>query len=143
MIIVCAIHTIFSFFIKIFLDSHIDDFLRKNRHKSLAKKRKIKKRITHSDIKEIVPRSYIVCNFSVYAIWLFVILLTSISFFVSMETQNILRDIGCFIIIAESSLVAFIRICEVLFDKYTKLWNKLLLVAAIIAVIVFVFFWDL
>ena len=142
MIIVCAIQTIFSFFIKVLLDSHIDDFLRKNGHKSLAKKREIKKRITHSDIKEIVPRSYIIYNFSVYTIWLFVILLTIISFFVSMETKDILRAVGCFIIIAESSLVAFIRICEVLFDKHTKLWNKFLLVATIIAVIVFIFFWD-
>lgn len=142
MIIVCAIHTIFSFFIKVLLDSHIDAFLRKNGHKSLAKKREIKKRISHSDIKEIVPMSYIIYNFSAYAIWLFVILLTIISFFVSMETKDILRDVGCFIIIAESSLVAFIRICEVLFDNYTKLWNKFLLVATIIAVIVFIFFWD-
>ena len=105
-------------------------------------KREIKKRITHSDIKEIVPRSYMIYNFSAYAIWLFVILLTSISFFVSMETKDILRDVGCFIILAESSLVAFIRICEVLFDKYTKLWKKFLLVATIIAIIVFIFFWD-
>ncbi len=142
MIIVCAIHTIFSFFIKVLLDSHIDAFLRKNGHKSLAKKREIKKRIMHSDIKGIVPRSYIIYNFSTYAIWLLVILLTIISFFVSMETKDILRDVGCFIIIAESSLVAFIRICEVLFDKYTKLWNRFLLVATIIAVIVFIFFWD-
>ena len=142
MIIVCVIHTIVSFFIKVLLDSHIDDFLRKNRHKSLAKKRGIKKRITHTDIKEIVPRSYRIYNFSVYVIWLFVILLTILSFFVSMEIKDALRDVGCFIIIAESTLVALIRICEVLFDNHTKFWNKFLLAAMVVAVIIFFLFWD-
>ena len=120
MIIVCAIQTIFSLFLKVLLDSDVDDFLRKNRHKSLAKKREIKKKITHSDIKEILPRSYIIYNFSIYALWFFVDLLTIFSFFLSTGTKDILREIGCFILIAECSWVAFIRICEVLFDKYTK-----------------------
>ena len=142
MIIVSVIHTIILAFSKVLIDSHIDDFLRENGHKSLAKKREIKKRITHSDIKGIVPKRYRIFNFSIYAIWLFVILLTIFSFFVSMESKDILRNLGCFIIIIESSLLACIRICEVLFDKRTKLWNKLLLIAAIAVIVIFVLFWG-
>ena len=42
MVVVCFIHVIISLFIKILLDDEIDDFLRKNRQKNIAKKRKLK-----------------------------------------------------------------------------------------------------
>ena len=142
MIILCVIQTIISFFTKLFLDSYIDDFLRKNRYKSLAKKREIKKRIMHTDIKEIIPRSYRIYNFSIYLIWLFVFFLTILSFFVSREIKDSLIDVGGFIIIVESTLATLIRICEVLFNKYTKFWNKFLLFITVVAVIFFFFFWE-
>ena len=140
MIIVCAIHTIFCLFFKVLLDSYIDDFLQKNRHKSLAKKREIKKRITHLDVKEIVPRRYIICNFSIYGAWLLIFLLTIFSLFVSMEIKNILIKVGCFILILECFIVAIGRILEVLFDKYTRLWNKILLFVVFVFVLVFILF---
>lgn len=142
MIIISFIQTIYSFFLKVLLDSRIDDFLRENKQKSLSKKRKPKDLITHSDIKRIIPRKYIIYNFSIYAIWLSVVFLTIISFFVSTKIKDILVDVGCFIIVAECSLVAFNRIYEVIIDKCTKLWNKLLLVTTVIAVIILILFWN-
>lgn len=142
MIIISFIQTIYSFLLKVLLDSRIDDFLRENKQKSLSKKRKPKDLITHSDIKRIIPRKYIIYNFSIYAIWLSVVFLTIISFFVSTKIKDILVDVGCFIIVAECSLVALNRVYEVIVDKCTKSWNKLLLVTTVIAVIIFILFWN-
>ena len=140
MIIICAIHTIFCLFFKVLLDSCIDDFLLKNRHKSLAKKREIKRKITHLDIKEIVPKRYIICNFSIYGMWLLMIFLTIFSLFVSIEIKNILIKAGCFILILECFLVAIDRIFELLLDKHTRLWNKILLSVVLVFVLFFIFF---
>lgn len=142
MIIISFIQTIYSFLLKVLLDSRIDDFLRENKQKSLSKKRKPKDLITHSDIKRIIPRKYIIYNFSIYAIWLSVVFLTIISFFVSTKIKDILVDVGCFIIVAECSLVALNRVYEVIVDKCTKSWNKLLLVTTVIAVIILILFWN-
>lgn len=137
MIIVCAVHTVISFFLKVLLDSHVDDFLSKNGHKSLAKKRRFKHKTTHCDIKEIVPRSYMIYNFVIYSTLLFVIMLTIISFFVSMKVNVLFKNIGCLIITAECLFVAINHICEVLLGRNTKLWNKVLLAVTIIVVFVF------
>lgn len=141
MIIVCAIHVIFSLFFKVLIDSSIDDFLRKNGHKSLAKKRKLREKLTHNDIREIVPKSYVICNFIIYCILLFVIILTIVSLFVSDKVNLFLKNIGCLIIIVECSCTAISRFYEVLWDKdkKSKLWNKILLVVTIIAVLFFFF----
>lgn len=142
MIFVCVIHTIFSLFCKILLDTCIDDYLRRNSHKSLAKKRKWRDNLTHSDIKNLIPRRYVLFNYAIYCLLLLVAILTIFSFFVSTEVNCLLKDIGCFIIITECFFIAMSRICEVLFYKHTRLWNKVLLAIIIIAVLIFLFFWG-
>jgi len=142
MFIACISFFIFSICFKIDIDICIDNYLRKHGHKSLAKKRKFRNQLTHNDVKKLVPKRYIIFNYMLYCLNILVFAMAIVGCFNYKDINNILQNIICFLIIVGCSISAFSRFYEVLFDKYTKLWNKFLLVATVIAVIIFIFFWD-
>lgn len=137
MVLIFAFYLFFSIILKILLDDSIDDFLRKNGYKALAKKREWWKNITHHDIKKFIPQGYIICNYSIYGTLIFMIFLMIASFFVSPQVRLIMKNIGLFIILLESFVLAIIRIFEVLFHRYEKSWRKFLLVCVVVFVLVF------
>ena len=134
MVIVCFIHVIISLFIKILLDDEIDDFLRKNRQKNIAKKRKLKNKILHFDVRKIIPKRYIFFNLILFAIVFGMIVLTLLSFFVSSDLNRFFENIGVVIILTNALFITINRVLELLFDRYTKLWHKGLLLGVVLMV---------
>lgn len=136
MVFVCFVHVIISLFMKILLDDEIDDFLRKNRQKTIAKKRKLKNKILHFDVRKIIPKRYIYFNFILFALALGTIVLTFLSFFISPELNRLFENISIVITLASALLITTNRIFELLFDRHTKLWNKGLLIGVVLIVFV-------
>ena len=136
MVFVCFTHVIISLFMKILLDDEIDDFLRKNRQKTIAKKRKLKNKILHFDVRKIVPKRYIYFNIILFALALGTISLTLLSFFTSPELNRAFEIIGIVVILASALLISINRIFELLFDRHNKLWHKGLLIGVVLTVLV-------
>jgi|GEM_PF-5759268 len=139
MLTVCFCVIVVSIFTKIVFDGWIDDYLRENGYKSFAKKRKLAKAITHSDVKGMVHKRFIIYNYAIYGICLLTVLLTVVSFFVSEQTEYLFVRISCFFIFIELLVTVLRRYNELLFGERTGRWKKFLLVAATLALIVIIF----
>ena len=138
MAIALLLRTLWSIYLKILLDKTIDDYLRNNNHKSLAKKRKIRCNFTHSDIKHLIPKRYLLFNYGIYCHWLLIAALTVVSFFVSEETTELFRYGTCGAILAEYLIAVIHRVYELLSGKSTKIWHKVLLVICIVLILLLV-----
>ena len=132
------LRTLWSIYLKILLDNTIDDYLRNNNHKSLAKKRKIGCNFTHSDIKHLIPKRYLLFNYGIYCHWLLIAALTVVSFFVSEETTELFRYGTCGAIYAEALITVIHRVYELLSGKSTKICHKVLLVICIVLILLLV-----